>query len=64
MYFISNVFTLLRSFVTFPKISLATFIQKSFEKFRISQPLSCQMSAAGIFIKLKALDISLTCFLL
>ena len=33
--------------------------KKVFKKFHISEPLSGQRSAAGIFIKLKALDISL-----
>ena len=47
-----------RNFVTFPKIYLATFIQKKIEKFRISEPLRGQRSAAGIFKKLKALNIS------
>ena len=41
--------------MTFPKIYLATFIQNFFETFRIGS----QWSAAGIFRKLKALDISL-----
>ena len=40
-----------RNFVTFLKICLATFIPKNFEKFRISEPLRGQRSAAGIFKK-------------
>ena len=38
---------------------LAAFIQKDLEKFCISEPLRGQRSAAGIFEKLDALDISL-----
>ena len=46
------------SYVTFRKIYLARFIQRKFEKFCISDPLKRHRSAAGIFKKLKALDIS------
>ena len=41
------------------KIYLATFIQKSLEIFCISESLRGHRLAAGIFRKLKALDISL-----
>ena len=50
--------TRLSNFVTFPKIYLATFIQKKKEN-RIIDPLKGQRSADGIFKKLKTLDISL-----
>ena len=45
--------------VTVLKIYLTTFTQKGFENFHISELLRGQRSAAGIFTKLKALDISL-----
>lgn len=45
-----------QNFVTFAKIYMAIFIQK---KNSISEPLRVQRSAAGIFKKLKALDMSL-----
>ena len=41
-----------RNFVTFVKIYLAAFT----EKFRISEPLRCERSAASIFKKWKTLD--------
>ena len=51
--------TRLSNFVTFPKIYLATFIQKKKKENHIIYPLKAQRSADGIFKKLKTLDISL-----
>ena len=52
--------TLLSNFVTFPKIYLATFIQKKKKKEnRIIDRLKDQRPADGIFKKLKTMDISL-----
>ena len=45
--------------MTFAKIYMAIFIQK---KISISEPLRVQRSAAGIFKKLKALDMSLVIY--
>ena len=50
-----------RDFVTFPKIYLAIFIQNN-ENVRIIEPPRGQRSAAYIFKKLKALDISLVMY--